>query len=238
MIVDYLQQRFYPGPEYDGTRRFYDWVREHTGPSIRLLNLGAGPATGSSVRTFKGEVAEVIGADVDRVVLTNTELDHAVLIENGQLPFEDDSFDVVLSDYVLEHVEDPGMFLMEVHRVLRPGGSSFFFRTPNIFHYVALISAATPHTFHSRFVNRARVNPEGSQQPWPTFYRLNSCRAIRAGGRQAGFRVCELRMIEMEPSYLRFMALPFLIGVAYERLVNSSDFFAGWRANIFGRLEK
>jgi hypothetical protein len=45
-------------------------------------------------------------------------------------------------------------------------------------------------------------------------------------------------MIETDPTYLRFTALLFLVGIAYERMVNSSDLFAAWRANIFGRLVK
>src|SRR6185295_20111511 len=38
-------------------------------------------------------------------------------------PSPDDSFDCVLSSQVLEHVENPGLYLSEAFRVLRPGGS-------------------------------------------------------------------------------------------------------------------
>lgn len=237
MISQRLHDRFYSGPRYDGTRLFYDWLREHTGSQTRLLNLGAGPSTENPIRIFKGEVAEVVGADVDRCVMDNDELDRAVMIENGRLPLPDVAFDVVLSDYVIEHVEHPAQFLAEVYRVLKPGGV-FFFRTPNIYHYVALFSAATPHWFHGLVANRVRAKEPGSQEPWPTHYRLNSRRAIEVEARNAGFRDIELRMIEMEPSYLQFHALPFLAGVAYERIVNSSEAFAGLRANFFGRLTK
>jgi SAM-dependent methyltransferase len=41
---------------------------------------------------------------------------------DGSIPCEDESFDVVLSTQVLEHVSDPGLYLSECHRVLRPGG--------------------------------------------------------------------------------------------------------------------
>jgi SAM-dependent methyltransferase len=41
---------------------------------------------------------------------------------DGTLPLESEGFDAVLSTQVLEHVQDPGVYLSECFRVLRPGG--------------------------------------------------------------------------------------------------------------------
>jgi SAM-dependent methyltransferase len=41
---------------------------------------------------------------------------------DGTIPVEDGSCDVVLSTQVLEHVEEPALYLSECFRVLRPGG--------------------------------------------------------------------------------------------------------------------
>ena len=41
------------------------------------------------------------------------------------IPYADDTFDIVLSHDVLEHVADPRVTIAEIHRVLRPGGLSF-----------------------------------------------------------------------------------------------------------------
>jgi 2-polyprenyl-3-methyl-5-hydroxy-6-metoxy-1,4-benzoquinol methylase len=43
-------------------------------------------------------------------------------IETESFPFEDNSFDVVFSKSVLEHVANADNFLQEVYRVVRPGG--------------------------------------------------------------------------------------------------------------------
>ena len=235
---DRLVQRLYGGPRYNGTLLFYDDVRRHLTPASRVLNLGAGPATGSPIRTLQGEVAEVVGADIDPCVLSNPEMDRAVLIEqDGKLPLEDEYFDLIVSDYVFEHVEDPHQFLGEAARVLKPGGS-LMFRTPNAIHYVALISAVTPHRVHGMIAHRARANPDDAHEPYPTRYRMNGVSRLRAQGRRVGLGRLEVRYVEMEPSYLRFNTAAFLVGAAYERLVNSTPLLAPLRANLFGRFVK
>ena len=120
--------------------------------------------------------------------------------------------------------------------MLKPGGV-FLFRTPNLFHYVSLISFLTPHFIHQlcrKFVHGVGDQPD----PYPTFYRLNSERRIQRHCNDVGLQAIELQMIEKEPSYLMFSRPAFLAGVAYERTVNSSDWFKSLRVNIFGALRR
>jgi len=42
-----------------------------------------------------------------------------------EIPLADDSIDIVASYDVLEHVDDPRLSMLEIHRVLRPGGTAF-----------------------------------------------------------------------------------------------------------------
>ena len=49
-----------------------------------------------------------------------------------QLPFEDQRFDLVMCDNVVDHAEDPRKIVEEISRVLRPGGLLYF--TVNIHH--------------------------------------------------------------------------------------------------------
>ncbi|MBP0438577.1 class I SAM-dependent methyltransferase [Tianweitania sediminis] len=232
-----LQAICYPSPRFDGTRIFYHWLGSVLHSDMHVLNLGAGPQTGHPLRILKGRVRQVVGADIDPIVLDNEELDAAVLIgADGTLPFPDACFDTVFSDYVLEHVEDPGRFFGEVRRVLKPGGS-FFFRTPNLFHYVAIAARCTPHWFHHLVANRVRGAAKDQHAPWPTFYRANTRRRLQNLAHASGFQSCDLRMVETDPAYLSFFAPLYLLGVAYERTVNAHHALSGMRANIFGRLQ-
>ena len=47
------------------------------------------------------------------------------------IPLPDNSFDVVLSFQVIEHIVDDTLFLEELHRILKPGGK-LYLTTPNI----------------------------------------------------------------------------------------------------------
>jgi SAM-dependent methyltransferase len=43
-------------------------------------------------------------------------------IDNGKIPFESAMFDIVVCEQVIEHLHNPGPSLMEMSRLLRPGG--------------------------------------------------------------------------------------------------------------------
>jgi ubiquinone/menaquinone biosynthesis C-methylase UbiE len=46
-------------------------------------------------------------------------------------PFEDNSFDTIVTFQVIEHIKKDHLFLQEIHRVLKPGGTALI-TTPNI----------------------------------------------------------------------------------------------------------
>ncbi len=219
----------------DGTTEFHALCRSVIPRGARILEIGPGP--GGATSSVLATIGEVTGLDVDPEAKRNAALQSIEIFDGGRFPFRDTSFDACASDYVLEHVADPALHLAEAARVLRPGGA-YVFRTPNRFHYVGLVSSLTPHWFHLRVANRVRGLSDDDHEPYPTFYRMNSRGRVVRAAAAAGMLVDQLRMVEKEPSYgmsSRFLFYPFL---AYERLVNSSPFWEGFRANILAALEK
>jgi len=238
MVSDQIYRAFYPDEGRSGTRFFYSLIKGHVTQSMVALDLGAGPGPVDDVRKLRGLVGRLIAVDIDKDVLGNPDVDEAhVISASAALPFESSTVDVIVSDYVFEHVENPSYFLREAGRVLKPGGR-LYFRTPNLLHYVAMFSYLTPQVVHELLANRMRGLPTGSHDPYPTFYRMNRPATLRSLGCEAGFGVCEISMIEAEPSYMRFNTVPFLMGVGYERLVNAHPMFGTFRANIIGFLGK
>jgi ubiquinone/menaquinone biosynthesis C-methylase UbiE len=119
----------------DAMHRFaYSVVEEYAGPTDRLLEIGFGEGYGAEV--VRPWVREYVGVEVDGDAVTHAaekygDPNSAFLLSDGSaLPFDDASFDVVISFQVIEHVVDPQGFLREARRVTRPGGSALIV-TPN-----------------------------------------------------------------------------------------------------------
>lgn len=221
----------------NGTRPFYDWLLAGIDTTNAVvLNVGAGP-TPSPARRLRGRVKRLVGVDPDPIVLSNADLDEAHVNDGIVLPFDDASFDVAYSDWTLEHVAEPGPFLKEVQRVLKPG-ASYWFRTSNRVHYVTFASSLTPQWFHLLVANRARMLPGDAHEPWPTRYRVNTSGALRRQLTRAGFESVDIRLIEPEPAYMVFNPVAFRVGIAYERLVNRFSALSRFRLILMGRAMK
>jgi SAM-dependent methyltransferase len=233
---DSLKEKFYDPRRYSNDTVFLEMIENHVGSGSVVLDLGAGAGQkfpyGLKYRV--GPTGQIVGADFDSRVCDNPLVHRGVVLNGPILPFDDGTFDVVFTRYVLEHVAEPQGFLTEVHRVLKSGGS-FLFLTPNKWHYVCIAARCTPECFH-KFYNRQRGQQE--TDTFPTAYRLNTRSALRRRLVKVGFVERELRMRECCPNYLTLAKPLFLIGVAYERLVNATELLSGFRVNILGYFMK
>lgn len=114
--------------------------------------------------------------DVDPDVLENPLLDEAYVLTDAQIPLGDASVDMLVADYVFEHLPNPSETADAMTRVLKPGGW-LCARTPNRWGYIALGSQLLPHMLHS-FVLR-RVQPARSEADvFRTYYRLNTMKVL------------------------------------------------------------
>lgn len=172
----------------DGSIEFYTRVNALIDAESRVLDFGAGRGWWSvepvaamyrSLRLLRGRVAEVVGADVDPVVTTNPSVDRAVVLEQGDpLPFGDATFDLVIADYVLEHVDaaDAQAVADEFIRVLKPGGW-LAARTPNKWGLIGVGARAVPNRLHTRFL--ARLQPDRQvEDVFPVRYAMNTKRVL------------------------------------------------------------
>ena len=162
---------------------------------------------------------------------------NSVDFDGIQLPFDEASFDLCVSNYVLEHVAHPRQHFREVARVLRSGGA-YCFRTPNRWHYVAIASRLLPYSAHLKLANRLRGLAEDAHDPYPTHYRANSRRAIRRFAGAAGLEPVRIDVREHEPTYGLCHPALFCPMMLYERAVNATGLLTGFRMTIHAAFRK
>lgn len=208
-------------------------VLRELGPEKDLLDLGAGAGIVSEMN-FKGHARRVCGVDPDPRVTLNPNLDEGRQGVGESIPYDDSSFDVVVCDNVLEHLDDPISVFREVNRVLRPGGI-FLAKTPNRWHYVAIGASMTPHEFHRQF-NQARGR--SAVDTFPTRYRANSRGQLKGIARESGLVLASVEFFEGRPEYLRRWGVLYMLGAAYEWLVNSTRVLAPIRVVLIAKFTK
>jgi len=217
----YPESRFGGFTDVDGTLIFYSHVSALLSPSAVVLDVGCGRgayaadpvAVRRDLRVFKGRSQRVIGIDVDPAAVVNPFLDEFHQIQSGWWPLEDETVDVCVSDWVLEHVEDPDQFFAEAYRVLKPGGY-LCLRTANARGYVGLFARLIPNRYHASLVGRMPNNKQ-AQDVFPTRYRCNTRGAIKAMFARYGFDGC-VYPHESEP-YYSFNRLSYWLGVQHQR---------------------
>ena len=170
---------------YGGGERADLFRRYVGGPGRRVLDIGC--RYGALTRAYL-EGNQVLGIDVDEWALREAarlgiETQWADAEEG--LPFEDESFDVVVAGELLEHVRDPAELVGEVRRVLRPGGT-FVGSVPNGF----------------RLKNRLRFLAGRWPETDPTHLHLFSpgdLRALLAGFEEPQLHFVSSRFLRLHP---------------------------------------
>lgn len=98
-----------------------------------LLEIGCGEGRG--VELLAPLVTSYSAIDKIESVINELKLEHPTqtfAVGNiPPLPYPDNHFDSVVSFQVIEHIKNDNLFLSEIHRVLKPGGTALL-TTPNI----------------------------------------------------------------------------------------------------------
>jgi SAM-dependent methyltransferase len=107
-----------------------DWIlRYKPGYEFRILDFGCG--AGELINTLRARGISAYGCDIffeggDYSELVDPVLFRDVIrkfdLNKNIIPFEKSSFDLVVNNQVLEHVQDMDSTLSEICRVLKPGG--------------------------------------------------------------------------------------------------------------------
>ena len=173
----------------DGTLKFYSFVKtimcELQAQRVMDFGAGRGAPLLRETRRWRKDLldlrqhgAEVYACDIDPAVKSHQWSDHQVVLDARSIPFEDEFFDMIVSDVTFEHIREPERVAAELVRVLRPGGF-ICARTPNRYGYPKFFASLVPNKLHARVLSY--VQPRGRQEAdiFPTAFQMNSVRRIR-----------------------------------------------------------
>lgn len=109
-----------------------EYLIKHLKPDMYILDVGCGPGTisidlaanyvsqGKVLATdYTGDVLKTAKASADEQGVENINFEQADI---HNLPYANDTFDVVHAHQVLQHITDPVKALQEMLRVVKPGG--------------------------------------------------------------------------------------------------------------------
>lgn len=169
-----------------------------------VLDVACGTGYGTAALLSAG-ARSVIGLDIDEQAVEHAKTRYgvnAIVGDCKSLPFEDGCFGMVVSFETIEHVDDAGRFLAELHRVLKDDGLVFL-STPN----AVVRSGSNPH--HVREWTREEILTDVSDlfevesEQWQRPYRRVGRTWSRVGGSvvERGLGVVLRRLLGIEQSF-------------------------------------
>lgn len=105
--------------------------------NLNILDVGCN--TGKPLNNFLKDTYSCFGfgIDINKHAIDNTDNNNSSIIlklyDGNTIPFEDNYFDHVILHHVIGHVKDPNRILLEINRVLKPGGTLSII-TPNLWY--------------------------------------------------------------------------------------------------------
>ena len=182
---------------------------------MRVLDLGCGTGIATSLAAARG--AKACGVDFAPAMLRAARQRYPTIefreADANALPYEDESFDVVIANFCVNHIAFPLDALAEVRRVLKPGGRFAF----------TVWAASDESSFHTLAVEAVcAVGDPGPALPSPPDGALDSARACLRLLEDAGFddANCNADVVE---AALRLDSAQQLLDMLIEGTVHPSE---------------
>lgn len=216
----------------DSLTIYRDIIDRETNTTTRILDVGCGH--GDFLKPVYDKTPHTYGVDPDKEALDkNTLIKNKVVGTVEELPFESNFFDLIVSEWVLEHLPDPEKAFREIYRVLKPGGKVVFL-TPNVWNYNVWIIRSIPNRFHHFFTRKLYERQEGDT--YPVQYKINSVNKIATILEPMGFKKSQL-ILNGDPSYISFNKFLFALARLLERILDFKPLnFA--KVHLIGVYEK
>ncbi|MFC1907642.1 class I SAM-dependent methyltransferase [Chloroflexota bacterium] len=111
-------------------------------PQVELLDLGCGDGEYTLKVAEKIGTSDIFGIDVVKESVEQAKVRgincYQADLDEAKFPFQDESFDAVCANQVIEHLSNTDGFIKEIHRLLKPGGYAVI-STPNLAAWTSIV---------------------------------------------------------------------------------------------------
>jgi SAM-dependent methyltransferase len=156
--MEFTGERVIPGQvdpdlwaEHFSRYRFAADLAQHLNRSLAVLDIGSGSGYGTAALAEVATSATGIDLSSEAVDYAREHYNqpHLTFVPGSatDLPFPDQSFDLITAFEVIEHLADPAKLLSEARRVLRHDGL-FLVSTPNKTYYAETRGSKGPNPYH------------------------------------------------------------------------------------------
>lgn len=173
---------------YRKTKTVHDYYDEEVASLIseKTVLLDAGCGEKGIMNKYKGKNRLSVGIDLSLEALKkNDSLDYLLMSGVEKLPFKDEIFDIVICQWVGEHLKEPKLVYKEFARVLKRNGHLIIV-TNSVYNPIMFVSAVLPAKTRDKL--KEKVFPsEIKEDTFPTYYKCNSKKAFEKVLSDLGF---------------------------------------------------
>lgn len=210
-------------------------LREKVDPTSRVLDAacGRGGIFSRSNLNETGLRKVVVGIDAGRE--SNPHVDVQIVGNLERLPFDNESFDVIVCEWAAEHLERPSLVFREFARVLAIDSGVLVLITPNIRNPLVFLGRIVPSRAKD-WVLKMLLHVEDNDL-FPVYLRCNSVSAIEGIAAAVGLERNSVSLFS-NPDYFRFNRVLLRVLVRLERALSCVPWLASLRIYIVASYSK
>jgi len=200
----------------------------------RLLDIGCGRQT-FGVDYYK-KAAEWVGVDPDKEALADNTgpMQQKLNFAIKDIPESIVQFDLVIAQWVLEHLSDPDIEIKKISQLCKPGGY-FIFTTTNLNSPLVWLSNISP-TKIKKNIRKSTLGID-EEDTYPTKYLINRPAKIDRCLKEQGFESVILKTVGVL-TYFAFNRHVLRAKVLFDKFVEKISFGRVFRTHIIGVYQK
>ncbi len=210
--------------KYGGDRLMKDYlylVKKYMDKNSIILDAGCGEGGvfSKSALNKKNKRKSLLGIDLEKV--KNIYVDKQYIGSLDKIPFKENVFDLIVCEWVAEHLEHPQRVFDEFSRVLKKEGHLILF-TPNVLNPLVFFSKIIPTKLKDTILKRFLDKEEDDL--FPVYLRCNSLRKIKKVSKKANFKN-EFLKTYYNPDYFIFSKFLHKFLINFYLLLNKFKLF-------------